>query len=586
MNDYMKKINLSSISNRIERNKAKTFNDFIDLLNKEKYILNSKFKGMLINVNLICPNGCSYSVKPNNFKNLGQRCPCRVPKYQQKLNDKFGNVYKLINLEKNIATVIHTECDTNNKFIIPISSLLKRKTVFCDNCKYEKDNNKIYVSKRLLSCYNKYFEFLSKEGKETYNLKCRKCGHKFSRAESTLRDALDRGNRSHCPNCEPYKAKNESKQASYIKYILKYYFKGICKCEEKVKVLINGKIRTLSADIVLHQPVNLHIEVNGSQHNSDDSLYSTDQVLYSKKVEYFQNKKYKLVELEITDYFSTDIENFDYFIKELCHNHDISYHDYDIVKSDALKYCYMTKHEYAYEKRYDILNMYENELATINDISKKFNIKSQIISEILIHVFNIKITSPSNRILDKYSNEISNDYTNGSTWNEICSRYNISVATLRKFIIENNLEKDNKLVLLSLNSSPQFYKDMPHFCKENNIKGNYAIPKEYKYFRNTLNAFLINIDYYNNLTPGEKSKMINIMKDRNKRLEKNKTINHRNPNIKVAQIDIHTNKVLTLFDSVKDAKKAIGVSTISDCLQGKQKTSGGYKWSYVDITNL
>ena len=77
MNDYMKKINLSSISNRIERNKAKTFNDFIDLLNKEKYILNSKFKGMLINVNLICPNGCSYSVKPNNFKNLGQRCPCR-----------------------------------------------------------------------------------------------------------------------------------------------------------------------------------------------------------------------------------------------------------------------------------------------------------------------------------------------------------------------------------------------------------------------------------------------------------------------------------------------------------------------------
>lgn len=585
MNNYMKKIDLSTINNKVERNKAKTFNDFIDLLNKEGYILNSEFKGMLTNVNLICPNGCNYPVKPNNFKNIGQRCPCRVPKYQQQLDDKFGNVYKLINLEKNIATVIHTECNTNNNFKIPILSLLERKTIFCDNCKNKK-NNSMYISERLLSCYNRYFEFLSKEGKETYKLKCRKCGHKFSRAESTLRDALDRGNRSHCPSCEPYKAKNESKQASYIKYILKYYFKDICKCEEKIKVLINERVRTLSADIVLHEPVKLHIEVNGSQHNSDDCLFSTDQLLYSRKVEYFQNRKYKLVELEITDYFSTDIENFDYFIKKLCDNHNISYHDYDIVKSDALKYCYMTKHEYAYEKRYDILNMYENELATINNISKKFNIKSQIISEILRYVFNIKITSPSDRILDKYSNEISNDYTNGSTWNEICSRYNISVSTLRKFINENSLIKDNTLVLLSSDCTIKFYKDMTHFCNENNIKGNYATPSKYKYFRNNLNSFLFNISYYNNLKTTEKSKMIDIMKARNKRLKKNKTIKNRNPNIKVAQIDIHTDKVLRLFDTVKDAKKAIGVSTISDCLQGKQKTSGGYKWSYIDITNL
>lgn len=586
MNNYMKKVDLCTIHNKIERNKAKTLNDFIDLLNKEGYILNSKFKGMLINVDLICPNGCNYPVKPNNFKNLGQRCPCRLPKYQQQLNKKFGNVYKLINLEKNIATVVHTECNTNNNFTIPISSLLKRKNVFCDNCKDGKDNNKVYISERLLTSYNEYFEFLSREGKETYNLKCKKCGYEFSRSESTLRDALDRGNRSHCPNCEPYKAKNESKQASYVKYMLKYYLKNICQCEEKIKVLIEDKIRTLSADIVLHEPIKLHIEVNGSQHNSDDCLYSTDQVLYSKKVEYFQNKKYKLVELEITDYFSTDIENFDYFIKELFDTHNIFYPDYDLVKSDALKYCYMTKHEYAYEKRNEIFSMYENEFATINTISEKFNIKSNIISEILKYVFNVEITSPGNRILAKYSKEIKDYYTNSSTWNEISSKYNISIPTLRKFIIENNLEKNNKLVLLSLDNSPQFYKDMTHFCKENNIKGHYATPSEYKYFRNNLNAFLINIDYYNSLTPDEKSKMINIMKDRDKRLERSKNIKHRNPNIKVAQIDIYTDKVLTLFDSVKDAKKAIGVSTISDCLQGKQKTSGGYKWSYIDITNL
>ncbi|SCH67512.1 Uncharacterised protein [uncultured Clostridium sp.] len=451
---------------------------------------------------------------------------------------------------------------------------------------YMKKINKIYINERLLNNYNEYFYFLSKEGKETYNLKCKKCGHEFSRAESTLRDALNRGNRSHCPNCEPYRAKNESKQASYIKYMLKYYLKDICQCEEKIKVLIDDEIRTLSADIILHEPIKLHIEVNGSQHNSDNCLYSTDQVLYSKKVEYFQNKKYKLIELEITDYFSTDIENIDCFIKEVFDTYNISYHDYDLVKSNALKYCYMTKHEYAYEIRNEILNMYENEFATINAISEKFDIKSNIISEILKYIFNIEITPPSDRILAKYSKEIKADYANNSTWNEICSKYNISISSLRKFVIENDLEKKNKLVLLSLDNSLQFYRDMAHFCKENSIKGNYATPKEYKYFRNSLNAFLLNINYYNNLKPTEKSKMIDIMKARNNRLSKNKTIKHRNPNIKVAQIDINTDKILNLFNSVKDAKKAIGVSTISDCLQGKQKTAGGYKWSYIDISNI
>ena len=180
----------------------------------------------------------------------------------------------------------------------------------------------------------------------------------------------------------------------------------------------------------------------------------------------------------------------------------------------------MTKHEYAYEKRNEIFSMYENEFATINTISEKFNIKSNIIAEILKYVFNVEITPPSDRILAKYSKEIKDDYASGSTWNTICCKYNISMATLRKFIIENNLDKNNKLVLLSLDNSPQFYKDMTHFCKENNVKGNYATPKEYKYFRNSLNAFLIDINYYNDLTPDEKYKMINIMKARNKRLEK------------------------------------------------------------------
>ena len=51
----------------------------------------------------------------------------------------------------------------------------------------------------------------------------------------------------------------------------------------------------------------------------------------------------------------------------------------------------------------------------------------------------------------------------------------------------------------------------------------------------------------------------------------------------VKQIDIKTNQVLNIYESISSAAKAVGVSYqgIAKCAKGAGKTSGGYKWEYV-----
>jgi hypothetical protein len=50
----------------------------------------------------------------------------------------------------------------------------------------------------------------------------------------------------------------------------------------------------------------------------------------------------------------------------------------------------------------------------------------------------------------------------------------------------------------------------------------------------------------------------------------------------VLMLDKNTRKILKEFNSVTEAALAVGVSqgTLSGCLIGKSKTSGGYKWEY------
>lgn len=53
---------------------------------------------------------------------------------------------------------------------------------------------------------------------------------------------------------------------------------------------------------------------------------------------------------------------------------------------------------------------------------------------------------------------------------------------------------------------------------------------------------------------------------------------------KVAQLDIESGAVICVHVSIKDAAKAVGVAapSISMCVNGKRRTSGGFKWKYAD----
>ncbi|GIN67115.1 MULTISPECIES: NUMOD4 domain-containing protein [Bacillus] len=52
----------------------------------------------------------------------------------------------------------------------------------------------------------------------------------------------------------------------------------------------------------------------------------------------------------------------------------------------------------------------------------------------------------------------------------------------------------------------------------------------------------------------------------------------------VAKIDAENNCLLKIYNSIKDASEDVGVTiqAISNCLNGKNRTSGGFKWEFVD----
>ena len=52
----------------------------------------------------------------------------------------------------------------------------------------------------------------------------------------------------------------------------------------------------------------------------------------------------------------------------------------------------------------------------------------------------------------------------------------------------------------------------------------------------------------------------------------------------IVQIDIHTKKIISKFDSMQDVKRILGIniSHISDVCKGKRKQSNGYIWKYAD----
>lgn len=50
----------------------------------------------------------------------------------------------------------------------------------------------------------------------------------------------------------------------------------------------------------------------------------------------------------------------------------------------------------------------------------------------------------------------------------------------------------------------------------------------------------------------------------------------------VAQIDLKTNEIISIFPSIKAAEKELGISKhISAVCRGKRKSAGGYGWKYI-----
>ena len=52
----------------------------------------------------------------------------------------------------------------------------------------------------------------------------------------------------------------------------------------------------------------------------------------------------------------------------------------------------------------------------------------------------------------------------------------------------------------------------------------------------------------------------------------------------VLQIDKNTNEVIAEFPSMAEVERQLGISNVSNCCTGKQKTCGGYKWQFKTTT--
>lgn len=50
------------------------------------------------------------------------------------------------------------------------------------------------------------------------------------------------------------------------------------------------------------------------------------------------------------------------------------------------------------------------------------------------------------------------------------------------------------------------------------------------------------------------------------------------PSRKVKQIDMKTNKIISIYPSIAEAKRKTGIKGIANCVAGGSKSSGGYKW--------
>lgn len=493
--------------------------EFLELIEKEGYKALSEYEGALENMDLLCPNGCVYRVKPNNFKNLNQRCACRVPKLQKELDDNFGKVYEVMEYKKGKYTIKHLECEENNVFTIGKKSILQRKNVFCNNCNLRERK----FRDRVFEHYRKYFDFHERIGIDTYHISCKNCGYSFTRCEKTMLDALDRGNRTLCPCCETYKKKNESKQASYLKHIFSTYLKdvGEIELEMPIRTKIDNEDKILYADIVISKPIKLHIEVNGSQHRREIGRYTTNQRNYNLKVQILRENGYELLEIDCDDNFYKNIESYDDIIKSVLDRCNINYDDFEHNKNISLEECYKNREDKLYDMKDEIKKLCEKGY-TYKEIAKELELSKKSVIFCVKNILKIDLVEIRNNIRKQKEQEIKNKainlYKNGSTFQELSDKFGVSTSYIYT-ILKDEERHQCKVVKMNVDGEIKIYKCMYDFIQDNNTC-NTKKPNEFTYFRNKLNAYVIDYEYFMKMDNETKQNMIDTMKKRAERMRK------------------------------------------------------------------
>ena len=124
-----------------------------------------------------------------------------------------------------------------------------------------------------------------------------------------------------------------------------------------------------------------------------------------------------------------------------------------------------------------------------------------------------------------------------------------------------------------------------HIGKENGMYGKHHSEETLKKISNARKGKLKGKDhpmYGKHFTEEAKQK---IREARTGQVQSKETIKKRveKNNKKVAQIDIETNKIIKIYNSIKEAAEELNLDrgSISKCCHGLRKTVGGYKWEFV-----
>lgn len=262
----MKKIDLDTVEG-YERKVARACNGFIDMLEKEKYELLSKYIKSDTKVTLKCNKGHIYPVIPNSFKR-GNRCPICYDNGKSKIRVEFEDMlekegYKLLSEYTNGKKEVTLKC--NKGHVYPSTPKRFKSGNRCPECVMKKTNKRLkkYNEEINQKARKEFIELVKKEGYELLGkyegafkkvaLKCNK-GHVYPAIPNNFKH-----NKQRCPYCCV-----KSHGEELVSKLLKQH--GVCFNREKsFDGLLGLGGRSLRFDFYLPKQ-NVVIEINGEGH--------------------------------------------------------------------------------------------------------------------------------------------------------------------------------------------------------------------------------------------------------------------------------------------------------------------------------